>query len=275
MGRRTTRTTARLDRVAIQVVVVLVCALTFAPVEAATPKQTAAVGVALDATPDYVKSFLAKRYEPCNVARSIYRNRPGDTAPQTAELAVNAGLSAHDPASLNPCTYSPAGDGIVDSIEARFTHPDIDAKQPLYSLEAFRAYPDAVQAEPPRLRFTFDDARRELFRTYGKPIDERRERIVSSAASAAASLGVARKVKREDYLVRYLWAAQGRLDDVEHGDAACDCGGRYVKAVIEISRSPSTIPRNTFYALSVRLIVEDPTLRRRQDAWNGQWQHKQ
>ncbi len=131
---------------------------------------------------------------------------------------INAGLSAHDPASLNPCTYSPAGDGIVDSIEARFTHPDIDAKQPLYSLEAFRAYPDAVQAAaaaPAHSRST--SVRRELFRTYGKPIDERRERIVSSAASADASLGVARKVKREDYLVRYLWAAQGRLADVEHG----------------------------------------------------------
>ena len=169
----------------------------------------------------------------------------------------------------------PRATAVVDSIEARFTHPDIDAKQPLYSLEAFRAYPDAVQAEPLRLRFTFDDVRRELFRTYGKPIDERRERIVSSAASAAASLGVVRKVKREDYLVRYLWAAQGRLADIEHGDAACDCEGRYVKAVIGSRRSPSTIPKNTFYALSVRLVVEDPTLRRRQDAWNGQWQHKQ
>jgi len=45
-----------------------------------------------------------------------------------------------------------------------------------------------------------------------------------------------------------------------------------VKAVIEISRSPSTIPKNKFYVLSVALFVEDTELRARQNAWNAQWQ---
>ena len=102
--------------------------------------------------------------------------------------------------------------------------------------------------------------------------DERRERIVSYAASAATSLGIARKVKRDDYLVRYLWAAQGRLTDAAQDEGACDCSGRYVEAIIEISRSPSTVPRNQLYPLSLRLIVMDPALRRSQDAWNAQWQ---
>jgi hypothetical protein len=64
----------------------------------------------------------------------------------------------------------------------------------------------------------------------------------------------------------------GHLPDVENQDATCDCGGRYVKAVIEISRSPSTIPKNKFYVLSVALFVDDPELRARQDVWNAQWQ---
>ena len=246
----------------------LCCAL----VQAAPPKQTAAFGVALDATPEVVRTFLAQRYDRCNVARSVYRQRSGDTAPRTAGLAINPGLAAHDPASLTPCTYSPAGEGIVDAIEARFAHPDVDPQQRLYWLEAFRAYPDVVQTDPPRVRITFETVRSELFRTYGKPIDERRERIVSYAASAATSLGVARKVRRDDYLMRYLWAAQGRLREAAQDEAACECTGRHVEAIIEISRSPSTVPRNQLYPLSLRLIVVDPALRRGQDAWNARWQ---
>ena len=255
-------------RIAIAVAGALACAGAFA----AAPKETAAFGLALDATPDTVKGYLAKRYARCNVARSSYRTHSSGTAPQIAELAINAGLAAHDPGSLTPCTYSPAGDGMMDSIEARFTHPDVDPKQPLYWLQAFRSYPDVVHATPPRVRTSFDDVRNELFRTYGRPSDERRERIVSYAASTERSLGVVKKVRREDYLVRYLWSVKGRLINADPEDAACDCADRYVEAVIEISRSPATNPPNKLYALSLRLLVEDPALRRRQDVWNAQRQ---
>ena len=156
----------------------------------------------------------------------------------------------------------------MDSVEARFTHPDVDPKQPLYWLQTFRAYPDVVHATPPRVRTSFDEVRDELLRRYGKPSDERRERIVSYAASTEASLGVVKKVKREDYLVRYLWSANGRLGPDSEA-AACDCVDRYVEAFIEISRSPATTPPNKLYVLSVRLLIEDPALRRRQDAWNA------
>jgi hypothetical protein len=184
-------------------------ALACGGVHAAAPKETAAFGLALDATPDAVKRFLVSRYAPCNVVRSVYRSHSSGAAPQTAEFAINAGLAGHDPASLTPCTYSPAGEDVVDSVEARFTHPDVDPKQPLYWLQAYRSYPDVVHSEPPRVRTSFDEVRRELFRTYGKPSDERRERIVSYAASTQTSLGVVKKVEREDYLVRYLWSAKG------------------------------------------------------------------
>jgi len=254
--------------IAIVVAGVLACTGVFA----APPRQTAAFGLALDATPDSVKHFLAERYARCNVVRSSYRNHPSVTSPQVAELAINAGLAAHDPASLNPCTYSPAGEGMTDSVEARFMHPDVDPRQPLYWLQAFRAYPDVVHARPPRVRTSFDELRNELFRMYGKPSDERRERIVSYAASTETSLGVVKKVRREDYLVRYLWSAKGQLTNTDSETASCDCADRYVGAVIEISRSPATTPPNRFYVLSLRLLVEDPALTRRQDAWNAQWQ---
>ena len=257
---------------AARIAIVVAGALACAGVNAAPPKRTAAFGLALDAPPDTVKRFLAERYAPCNIGRSVYRNHPGDSAPPTAELAINGGLAAHDPASLIPCTYSPAGDGMVDSVEARFMHPDVDRKQPLYWLQVYRAYPDVVHAVPPRIRTSFDDVRSELFRTYGKPSDERTERVVSYAASTETSLGVVKKVKREDYLVRYLWSAKGRLTGTDPEAAACDCADRYVEAVIEISQSPATKPPNKRYVLSLRLLVEDPAWRRRQDAWNAQRQ---
>jgi hypothetical protein len=258
----------RAARVAIVIAGVLACASGFA----ATPRQTAAFGIALDATPDSVKRFLPEHYARCNVARSSYRNRPSGTSPQIAELTINAGLAEHDPASLNPCAYSPAGQGMMDSVEARFMHPDVDPRQRLYWLQAYRAYPDVVHVTPPRVRTSFDELRNELFRMYGKPSDERRERIVSYAASTETSLGVVKKVRREDYLVRYLWSAKGRLTNTDSETASCDCADRYVGAAIEISRSPATTPPNQFYVLSLRLLVEDPALTRRQDAWNAQWQ---
>ena len=48
-----------------------------------------------------------------------------------------------------------------------------------------------------------------------------------------------------------------------------------MKAIIEISRSPVTIPKNKFYVLSVTILVEDTELRARQDAWNAQWLKQQ
>jgi hypothetical protein len=241
----------------------------FAGVEAHAPRATAAFGIALDATPETVKSLLDAQYKECRPDRLVYRH--GDAAGRhTAALAINLGLAAHDPASLTPCAFSPAGDGITDSIEARFAHPEVDPDRRLYSLLALRDYPDVVYAQPPRVRTTFAEVRKALFETYGKPIEERRERVVSTAANRAVSLGLGKNIKREDYLVRYLWATEGHLPDVEPEDATCDCKGRYVKAVVEISRSPSTMPPNAFYALSVKLLVEDPELRSRQAGWNGQ-----
>jgi hypothetical protein len=239
---------------------------------AAPPKQTAAFGVELGASPQSVASTLADRYPPCGVVKSVYHELSSDPKRHIAELDINPGLTFNDIGAPDVCSYSPAGDGITDSIETRFAHPDIDRNQALYSIEAKRVHPDVVYSALPRLRNSFEVLRAELFRAYGRPIDERRERIASSAANLAASLGIGQNVKREDYLVRYLWAQKGRLPDIENQDAGCDCSGRYVKAVIEISRSPSTIPRNRFYVLSVALFVEDPELRARQDVWNAQWQ---
>jgi hypothetical protein len=238
---------------------------------AVPPKQVAAFGIELGASPQWVASSLADRFRPCSVVRSIYHESTGQAAQHIAGLDINPGLTFNDIGAPDVCSYSLAGEGITDSIETRFAHPDIDRNQALYSIQAQRVYPDVVYSPTPRLRNSFDELRAELFRTYGRPIDERRERVASSAANLAASLGIGQNVKREDYLVRYLWATKGRLPDVENEDSTCDCGGRYVKAVIEISRSPSTIPRNRFYVLSVALFVEDSELRARQDAWNAQW----
>lgn len=238
---------------------------------AAPPAQLGAFGFNLHSTPKVAMSTFEREYKPCNPLRSIYHERAGDSGQITAGLSVNPGLMYNDIGAPDVCSFSPAGDGITDAVEAKFTHPDIDADQPMYSLEVQRLYPDVVYGHPARLRNTFAALHAQLLRTYGRPIDERRERISSSAANLAASLGIGKDVKREDYLVRYLWAAKGRLVNQEGEQSTCQCEGPYVKAIIEISRAPSTIPKNTFYVLSVTISAEDQELRARQDKWNAQW----
>jgi hypothetical protein len=238
---------------------------------AAVPARLEAFGLALGATPNAIGSMLGRDYKPCSPIQSVYHERPGDRAPVIAALEINPGLTYNDIGAPDLCSYSPAGDGITDAIEAKFVHTDIDPDQPLYALEVQRLYPDIVYAKPARLRNSFDSLRAQLFKTYGRPVDERRERISSSAANLAFSLGIGGDVKRDDYQVRYLWAASGKLVEQEYDDSTCRCDGPYVKAVIEISRSPSTIPRNRFYVLSVTISTENPALRARQDAWNAQW----
>jgi hypothetical protein len=185
--------------------------------------------------------------------------------------AINPGLAHDDLASPGLCQDGPGGAGTTDSVDLRFAHPEVDAREPLYFMELTRLFPDAVYADDKRITHTFESLRAALFRRYGKPSDQHRAEVASSSANLATSLGIGRKVRREDYVVRYLWSAKGRLPPEEHQDATCDCGGPYVKAEIEISRSPETLPRNRYYVLSVRLLVEDPLIRGRQDGWNAQW----
>jgi hypothetical protein len=254
------------------IAICLIAACADAP--AAAPKPAAAFGIELGAKPESVAGTLAERYSICSVAKSVYHEMPGETAEHIAALEINPGLAFNDIGAPDVCSYSPAGEGITDSVEVRFVHREIDPTQIAYSIEAKRVYPDIVYSSVPRLRNSFDELRAELFKTYGRPIDERRERVASSAANLAASLGIGQNVKREDYLVRYLWSRKGRLSEVENEEVRCDCDERYVKAVIEISRSPSTIPKNKFYVLSVALFIEDPDLRARQEVWNAQWQKR-
>ena len=253
-------------------VLVAVIALGALAAHAESPKEVGAFGVTLGASPQTVAAALAKTYPPCAAVKSVYRELPGERSQYIAGLDINPGLTFNDIGSADVCSFSPDGDGITDSIETRFVHPELERGQPLYAVTATRVWPDVVYAPTPKLQNSFDQIRSALFRTYGKPIDERREAVPSAAADLAASLGIGKNVKREDYRVRYLWAVKGRLAAVENEGMACDCGPRYVKAVIEISRSPSTIPKNRFYVLRMTLAVEDNDLRAAQDAWNARSQ---
>jgi hypothetical protein len=255
----------------VSIIAATVALLGTSGILAAPPLQFSAFGFKLYSTPTVAMATFEREYQPCYPVRSIFHERPGDPGPITAGLSVNPGMMYNDIGAPDVCSYSPAGVGITDSVEAKFVHPDIDAGRPMYALDVQRLYPDAAYGRPARLRNTFEALRAQLFRAYGRPIDQRRERIVSSAASLAASLGIGEDVKREDYLVRYLWAVKGRLVDQEFEEATCRCNGPYVKAVIEISRSPSTMPKNTFYVLSMTISAQDQDLRSRQDVWNAQW----
>jgi hypothetical protein len=160
-----------------------------------------------------------------------------------------------------------------DAISATFAHPAIDPNQPLYQIDFQRSYPDVALGTRAKIQYPFDKLRAELIRTYGVPLVEHREQITSAAADLAKSLSRGAGVKREDYLVRYLWAEKGRPVE-DHESMECDCGARYVRADLEISRSPSTVPKNQFYVLTLKLFVRDTEIGARQDAWNAQWQQQ-
>ena len=217
--------------------------------DAAQPKALSVFGLALGPGSESVRKTLSERYPRCAILPSIYHassDYPGDAI---AILDIARG-------TLDVCRDGPEGSQVEDSISVIFAHPSIDPAQPLYQIDFQRSYPDVVLGSPAKIRYSFDKIRAELFRIYGVPVDERRERTSSASADLAKSLSLGQGVKREDYLVRYLWAERGRLvDDREF--TICDCGARYVKAELEIARSPSTIPKNQFYVLSLKIFVRD------------------
>jgi hypothetical protein len=203
--------------------------------------------------------------------KSIYHEVPGETTQPIAELDISPGLTFNDIGAPDVCSYSPAGDGITDSIETRFAHPDVDRNQPAFSIEAKRVWPDVVYAPVPRCAIRSTMCARSYFVSTG-------DRSTTGAnASLLRQIWRSASVSVKTSSAMTTWSGicgrpRGHLPDVENQDATCDCGGRYVKVVIEISRSPSTIPKNKFYVLSVALFVDDPELRARQDVWNAQRQ---
>jgi hypothetical protein len=233
---------------------------------AAQPKALSVFGLALGPGSESVRKTLTERYPRCAILPSVYHASSGYPSDAIAILDIARG-------TLDVCRDGPPESEVEDSISVNFAHPAVDPNQPLYQIDFQRSYPDVMLGSPAKIRASFDKIRAELFRTYGVPVDERRERTVSASADLAKSLSLGQGVKREDYLVRYLWAERGRLvDDREFTN--CDCGARYVKAELEISRSPSTIPKNQFYVLSLKLFVRDAEIGMRQDAWNAQWQRQ-
>src|SRR5439155_4173244 len=142
-----------------------------------------------------------------------------------------------------------------------------------YQIDFQRSYPDVALGTRAKIQYPVAKLRGELIRTFGVPLVERRELTTSAAANLAKGLSRGAGVKREDYLVRYLWAEKGRpVGDWE--SVECDCGARFVRADVEISRSPSTIPKNQYYVLTLKLLVRDAETGMRQDAWNAQWQQQ-
>jgi hypothetical protein len=222
---------------------------------AGAPKQLSAFGLALGQPPEAVQSLLSHLVPNCSVDPSIYHESEGYPDKVTAILDVGQG-------SVGVCRSGPEGDQVKQTLSLTFAHPSIAAGQPLYQIKWRRAFPDAVLAPHAKIEYSFDKARAELFRTYGHPIEVHEQKTTSAAA---------KNVQREDKLVRYLWATTGRLPE-DTQSTVCDCGSRYVIATLAISSSPSTIPKNQYFVLSLSIFVRDNDIGARQDQWNAQWQ---
>lgn len=230
------------------------------------PKRFEVDGLALGQTPEAVRSVLAARWPHCAILPSIYHESAGYPNDVTAILDIARG-------TLDECRVEHAGSETEDSLSVTFAHPSIAANQPAYQIDIERAYPDVAVVKNARILYPFDKVRDELFRIYGRPIDERREKITSAAADLATSLARGVGIKREDQLVRYLWASSGKLD-ADRYSTRCGCGPRYVKADLEITRSPSTNPKNQLYVVSLHVVIRDDDLGAKQDVWNAQWQER-
>ena len=255
-------------RSAFLALLIRVAPIAFAMVNAHAelPRQVSAFGIALGQTPETVRTILGQQYPYCALLPSVYHESAGYSPDTLAILDIARG-------TLDVCRTGAAGREVEDSLSATFAHPSIDPRQPLYQIDVERTYPDVALVKNSKIQYPFDRIRAELFRTYGKPIETRREKVISAAADLAKSLALDKEVRREDSLVRYLWAAKGRLDQ-NLESTACDCGPRYVRADLEVSRSASTSPRNQEYVLTLHIFVRDAELGSRQDTWNAQWQQQ-
>lgn len=228
------------------------------------PRQLSAFGITLGESPEKVTSTLGRLYSRCAVAPSIYHESEGYPPEVVALLEIRRG-------TLIDCRAGPAGADVADAISATFAHPSLSPDQPLYQLDVQRTYPDVVLEKQRRISYSYDTLRADLIRTYGKPTQERTEKISSTSADLAKSLEIGQDIRREDQLVRFLWASKGRIE-ASRESLACDCGERYVRADIEVSRSPSTTPKNQFYVLLLNIFIQDAPIAAKQDVWNSQWQ---
>jgi hypothetical protein len=233
---------------------------------AAQPKSLSVFGLSLGPGPEAGRAALEKRYPQCAVLPSVYHESEGYPDNVIAILDIARG-------TLEMCRDGPAGSEVEDEISTMYAHPSVDRNQPLYQIDFQRTYPDVVLGTNTHIRYPFDKLRAELVRTYGIPLEEHREKTSSSSADIAKSLAIDRGVKREDYLVRMLWAEKGRVVG-NWEPMECDCGLRFVRADIEISKSTATIPKNQYYVLTLKVFVQDAEIAKRQDAWNAQWQKK-
>ncbi len=231
---------------------------------AEAPKQFSAFGLALGQPPELVQLLLSHLLPNCSIDPSIYHESEGYPDKVTAILDVGQG-------SLGICRSGPAEDQVQHTLSLTFAHPSIAAGQPLYQIKWRRAFPDVTPVPHAKIDYSFDKARAELFRTYGHPTDVREEKTTSAASKLATSGSVDKNVPREDKLVRYLWATKGHLAE-DMRSTVCDCGSRYVIATLEISSSPSTIPKNQYFVRSLTIFVRDNDIGVRQAEWNAQWQ---
>jgi hypothetical protein len=241
----------------------LLC-LSVALARAEPPKQTTAFGLALGQTPATVEAILSQRYPGCGILPSYYHETPEYPSNVTALFDIARG-------TLDECMAVPEGKDLKDSLTVIFTHPSIAESQPAYQVDIDRNYPDPALVRNGKIVYSFDQIRAELFRIYGRPTEERRENITSGAASLERSILPNANARREDYRVRYLWATQGHVSD-NLEVPICDCGARYVEAFLEISRSPTTNPKNQYFVLFLHIFIRDSELGARQDKWNAQWQ---
>jgi len=251
----------------VLVSLLVLCAATTA--EAVKRLDVWGLGLLSDLTS--ARELLARNYPHCGPVKWLYHESPTHPGEVIAGLSINPGLAHNDMGRLDLCPDSPGGAGLTDSVELRFAHPDVEPSQPMYFAEVKRVFPDVVFSDDKHVAAAFDSLRAELIRKYGRPTDQRQQRVASASSNLAHSLGIGPKVQRQDYVVRYLWSKKGRLPDEEHENPVCDCGGPYVEAEIEFTRSPLTLPKNRAYVLSERLLLQDPDLRERQDGWNSRW----
>jgi hypothetical protein len=114
---------------------------------------------------------------------------------------------------LEVCRGSPEGKDLEDSVSVTFAHPSIAEGRPGYQIDVQRAFPDVALAPRGKIIYSFDKLRAELFRVYGRPLEQRMEAITPAAADLEKTLSVGTKVKRDDRRVQYLWAAQGHLEE--------------------------------------------------------------
>jgi hypothetical protein len=205
------------------------------------------LGIALGSTPELVRHALEQRFPDCPMTINGYRDESGKVTHVVASFEIEP--------LINQCGEETASTDVSEAVEARFAHPDVDSRQPLFALKVTRRFARPISNR--LVRYRLSDVESGLIEKYGSPVDRQQTRTVYSPDYVMKFGLKGRFTPTEKVIVRYLWAKAGSANEKS---ATSDWGPSYVRAEIELENAKEVLPKGALYVVSVHIEAIDRVL---------------